>query len=202
MPLQHPIRPVISVGRTTRSLLNAKYALIAVLAVMCAACQSASSTPEQVQNFRAIEYFLIARGLEVAGPASGVRETAIRDWGRVNDQALILEIGGRRQVLVTLKDPCENLDEARVIGFERTLGYVVPDPMGNGFDIRETFSEYLSPGDKIILAYTNEELEGIQWQQMGPTSGQLGECTAAQLYYLEPFQPPAEEEEQEELSQI
>lgn len=202
MPLQQPLRPIRSAGKSARSLLSAKPALIAMAALLCAACQSASTTPEQVQNFRAIEYFLIARGLEVTGPASGVRESAIRDWGRVNDQALILEIGARRQVLVTLKDPCENLDEARVIGFERTLGYVVPDPMGNGFDIRETFSEYLSPGDKILLAYTSEELEQIQWQQMGPTSGQLGECTAAQLYYLAPFQPPAEEEEQEEVSQL
>lgn len=163
-------------------------------------CQSAATTPEQIQNYRAIEYFLIAKNLQISGAASGVRETAIRDWGRVNDQALILEINSRRQVLVTLRDPCENLDEARVIGFERTLGYVVPDPMGNGFDIRETFDEYLSPGDKILLALSNEELEQIKWQQMGPASGQLGECTASQLFYLEPMRNPEVDSDEEGLT--
>jgi len=174
--------------------------LVALLALLCTACQTASTTPEQIQNFRAIEYFLIAQQLEVAGEASGVRESAIRDWGRINDQALILEVGGNRQVLVTLRDPCENLHEARYIGFERSLGYVVPDPMGAGFDIKETFSEYLSRGDKILLAYTQEELESLEWQQMGPTSRQLGECTAAGLYYLEPFQQAQPEEQDTDQS--
>lgn len=171
--------------------------LVAMMSLLVTACQSASTTPEQIQNFRAIEYFIISQNLQIAGEASGVRETAIRDWGRLNDQALILELGGRRQVLVTLRDPCEDLAEARYIGFERTLGYIVPDPMGQGFDIRESFSEYLSPGDKILLAYTQEELDSLEWQQMGPTSRQLGDCTAAGLYYLEPIQEVVSEDTDE-----
>lgn len=171
--------------------------LVAMMSLLVTACQSASTTPEQIQNFRAIEYFIISQNLQIAGEASGVRETAIRDWGRLNDQALILEIGAGRQVLVTLRDPCEDLAEARYIGFERTLGYIVPDPMGQGFDIRESFSEYLSPGDKILLAYTQEELDSLEWQQMGPTSRQLGDCTAAGLYYLEPIQEVVSEDTDE-----
>lgn len=175
--------------------------LIFLLTLFISACQSTSTiNAQQAANFRQLEVFLIANRLDISGSATDVRNSAIRDWGRVNDQALILSVAPDKQVLVTLREPCENLARARTIGFERTLGFVVPDPMGNGFDIRETFSEYLSAGDRIILAQSEEELDTILWQQMGSAFGQLGDCTASRLYYLQPLESPDNESEEHNLT--
>ncbi len=173
-----------------------KALLLALLSPLLSACQTAPPVhPDQAENFRQIDLFLALNQLRISGLASDLREESIIDWGRLNDQAVILAVGSDRRVLVTLREPCENLARARAIGFERALTFVVPDPLGNGFDIRESFGQYLTPGDDLILAYSKEELETIKWQVDGPGFGQLGECTASQLYYLESFEAEADAED-------
>ena len=168
--------------------------LLSIAVLFLSSCQtSAPISPDQIENYSEIEYFLLVNKLGITGRAYDIRETAIRDWGRINDQALILSVAPDDRILVTLQEPCLNLGKARVIGFERALTAVVPDPQGRGFDIRLDFSNYLNPGDRMILAYSQEELDSIIWQQMGSTSTQLGECLVAQFLYLEAIEETEEE---------
>lgn len=159
---------------------------LVIFSIFIAACQTTPENPEETALYRELQALLGAINLQIGNRFTDLREPQITDWGYLNDQALVLTVEPDRYALITLNNPCRDLDLARHISFEPRTSYVVPVLTTLGGLHREGFTDYLGRGDRLLLGRTREEIFEIQAQRTGPAGLQLGTCFVDQIFHLQP----------------